>query len=224
LACVAVDIAAVDLAVTEAVTNVVVHAYRHRAPADEPGRVRVGVAIESDAAWVVVADDGIGMAPRTDSPGLGMGLPVIAGVCDALEIEQRHDGTRIHMRFVVDADACGAETEGWGPLDDDTKRRIAINEATYRKINEGIRVEPADGQIAFLCECGRLRCNQLIELSRSAYEAVRQNPRRFAIVPGHDIAEAEDVVEQHEHYAVIQKRAEGAEVAERTDPRRPLSD
>jgi hypothetical protein len=109
-------------------------------------------------------------------------------------------------------------------VDDQSKQRVALNEATYRKINEGIRADPADRQLAFVCECGRLRCNQLIALSRAAYEAVRQDARRFVIVPGHEIAETEDVVELHEHYAVVEKRAEGADVAERTNPRRPLAD
>jgi len=112
LASVPVDIAAVDLAVTEAVTNVVVHAYRDRGPGDETGRVRVALTIEEGAAWVVVADEGAGMAPRADSPGLGMGLSLIASVCDDLDIEQRRDGTRVHMRFAFDANARAAGTEG----------------------------------------------------------------------------------------------------------------
>jgi hypothetical protein len=107
-------------------------------------------------------------------------------------------------------------------VDEEAKNRIAINEATYRKINEGIRADPADDRIAFVCECGRLGCNQLISLSRAEYEAVREDARRFAIVPGHEIAEVEDVVEQHERYAVVQKRGETSDIAERTDPRRPL--
>ena len=107
----AVDIAAVDLAVSEAVTNVVVHAYRDRGPAEDPGPIRLALRIEDDAAWVLVADDGVGMAPRTDSPGLGMGLSLIARVCDRLEIEQRHDGTRVHMRFGLGADAGDAGPE-----------------------------------------------------------------------------------------------------------------
>jgi serine/threonine-protein kinase RsbW len=114
LGSVPVDIAAVELAVTEAVTNVVVHAYRDRGPVDEPGRVRLALTIEDGAAWVAVADEGAGMAPRADSPGLGMGLSLIASVCDELEIEQRRDGTRVLMRFAFDADARAAGTEGVG--------------------------------------------------------------------------------------------------------------
>ena len=107
-------------------------------------------------------------------------------------------------------------------MDEGTKNRIAMNEATYRKINEAIRADPADGRIVFVCECGRLGCNQLLRLSRAQNEAVREDARRFAIVPGHEIAEVEDVIEQHEDYAVIQKHAETSDIAERTDPRRPL--
>ena len=111
MAGVAVAMAAVDLAVSEAVTNVVVHAYRDRGPADEPGRVRVALGIEDEAAWVVVADEGLGMAPRMDSPGLGMGLSLIASVCDGLEIQQHRHGIRVHMRFELGADA-GAGPKG----------------------------------------------------------------------------------------------------------------
>jgi len=109
-------------------------------------------------------------------------------------------------------------------VDEETKKRIALNEATYRKINEGMRAEPANAHIAFVCECGLLGCNQLIRLTRTQYEAVRSHPRRFAIVPGHDIAEVESVVEQHDDFAVIEKLADASDVAEHTDPRRALDD
>jgi serine/threonine-protein kinase RsbW len=94
-----VDMAAVDLAVSEAVTNVVVHAYRDRPAGDAPGVVRVAVVLDDAGAWVRVTDHGLGLRPRPDSPGLGFGLALIAHACDALEIEQRPDGTRMHMRF-----------------------------------------------------------------------------------------------------------------------------
>jgi hypothetical protein len=104
------------------------------------------------------------------------------------------------------------------------KTRVAMNEAAYRTVNEAVRAEGAGGAISFLCECGRLGCNQLIRLSRAEYEAVRGNPRRFAIVPGHDIPDIEDVVESYERYAVIEKHAETDHIVKPTDPRRPLDD
>jgi serine/threonine-protein kinase RsbW len=97
---VAVDIDAVELAVSEAVANVAVHAYRGEQGSDDaPGRVRVSARIDGDDLRVVVSDDGVGMAPRADSPGLGLGLPLIAELSDGLEIEQRPTGSRMVIRF-----------------------------------------------------------------------------------------------------------------------------
>jgi serine/threonine-protein kinase RsbW len=104
----AVDQGAIDLAVSEAVTNAVVHAYRDRARSDEPGRVRVAVVVDDDGLWVTVSDEGGGMAPRPDSPGLGLGLPLMTQNSEELEIEQMARGTRVRMRFGVRGDAGAA--------------------------------------------------------------------------------------------------------------------
>jgi hypothetical protein len=104
------------------------------------------------------------------------------------------------------------------------KQRVALNEATFRKVNEGMRTaEDTAGLLTFVCECGRLGCSQLIQLSRPEYEALRQNPRRFAILDGHEILEAESIVERHDRYLVVEKAGDPeAEIVEHTDPRRPL--
>ena len=48
------------------------------------------------------ADDGCGMTPRLDSPGLGVGLPFIAHTTDTLEIEPGDSGgTRLRMSFRI---------------------------------------------------------------------------------------------------------------------------
>ena len=102
-------------------------------------------------------------------------------------------------------------------------QRIAMNEAVFRKVNEGMEAgqEPS-GLLSFVCECGRLPCNQLIQLTRAEYESVRSNPRTFAIVDGHEILEAEAVVERHDRYLVVEKCGDPeAEIVEDTDPRRP---
>jgi anti-sigma regulatory factor (Ser/Thr protein kinase) len=104
LAGTAVEMSAVDVAVTEAVTNVVVHAYRDRCASDEPGRVRLTLDCDAGGASVAVADDGLGMAPRADTPGLGLGMSLIANLSDELEIDQRADGTTVHMRFLFASD------------------------------------------------------------------------------------------------------------------------
>jgi hypothetical protein len=104
------------------------------------------------------------------------------------------------------------------------RQRVAMNEATFRKVNEGMEVgqDPA-GLLTFVCECGRLGCSRLIQLTREEYEGVRKNPRRFAIIEGHEILEAEEIVERHDRYLVVEKSGDPeAEIVESTDPRRPL--
>lgn len=94
-----VDVAAVELALSEAVTNAVVHAYRDRIGEGADDRFEVRVRLESEGVWVVVADDGVGMAARVDSPGLGLGLRLIRTLTDQLLIVQGEIGTRVHMGF-----------------------------------------------------------------------------------------------------------------------------
>jgi hypothetical protein len=104
------------------------------------------------------------------------------------------------------------------------KQRVAMNEATFRKVNEGMEAgQKSSGLLNFVCECGRLHCTRFIKLERSEYEAVRENPRWFAIVDGHEILEAEEVVERHDRYLVVEKKGDPVdEIVEHTDPRRPL--
>jgi predicted ThiF/HesA family dinucleotide-utilizing enzyme len=111
-------------------------------------------------------------------------------------------------------------------MDAPGRQRVAMNEATFRKINEGMEAgQDPYGRLAFLCECGRLGCNQLLRMTRAEYEALRANPRRFAIVEGHELPEVEDVVDRAERFIVVEKRGHPeAEVVEHTDPRQPLED
>jgi serine/threonine-protein kinase RsbW/stage II sporulation protein AB (anti-sigma F factor) len=86
----------VQLAITEAVTNVVTHAYLD----GEPGQVRVEIDEDGGAARIVVSDDGRGMQPRTDSPGLGLGLSLMATVTDRFDARaDPGSGTRVCMWF-----------------------------------------------------------------------------------------------------------------------------
>lgn len=91
----ALDHDGVALAVSEAVTNAVMHAYRDR----EPGAVRVFASVVEGALVVVISDDGLGMTPRTDSPGMGLGLSLIAQFATTVEIDGGEDGTRVALSF-----------------------------------------------------------------------------------------------------------------------------
>ncbi|HEY3019435.1 MAG TPA: anti-sigma factor antagonist [Solirubrobacteraceae bacterium] len=90
-------VGAIGLAVSEATTNVVVHAY---ADEPEPGIVAVEAGLDEGVLWVKVCDKGRGMKPRPDSPGLGLGLPLIAQMTDGFEVhEAEAGGTEVRMRF-----------------------------------------------------------------------------------------------------------------------------
>ena len=96
----------ISLAVSEAASNAVLHAYRDRAAADT-GDVRVvvhggGGGGGEDSLVVRVYDDGIGLTPRPDSPGLGLGLCLMAHETDRFEICKCADGGTevvLHFRF-----------------------------------------------------------------------------------------------------------------------------
>jgi serine/threonine-protein kinase RsbW len=92
-------VAAAGLAVSEATTNAVVHAY---AESTELGSVAVQAGIEDNMLWVTVCDEGRGMRPRPDSPGLGLGLPLIAQMAASFEVHERDSGgTEVRMRFAL---------------------------------------------------------------------------------------------------------------------------
>jgi hypothetical protein len=105
------------------------------------------------------------------------------------------------------------------------ERRIGANEAIFREVNE--RVEEINRTFAvrtetmeIMCECGSLRCAEMIPISVSEYERIRSDPTLFAIVPGHEAPNVEDVVERQSGFDVVRKHpGEPTAIAEATDPR-----
>ena len=110
-------------------------------------------------------------------------------------------------------------------MDAERQRRIAENESLFRDVNE--RVEDTaerftigdDFAQEFLCECGDTACTERMTLTLREYESVRANPRRFGVLPGHEIPEVEHVVEQGDRFFVVEKTGVGGPVAEELDPR-----
>jgi serine/threonine-protein kinase RsbW/stage II sporulation protein AB (anti-sigma F factor) len=89
----------VRLAISEALANAVVHAYRD---APEPGPLHLAIVVDVAAghADVVVSDDGQGLEPRDDSPGLGLGMPLIEALAQAvLYRPSPSGGSLVEMRF-----------------------------------------------------------------------------------------------------------------------------
>ena len=97
-----VDEVAVALCVSEAVTNAVVHGYHCAAAADDAIELR---AWEQDGGLcVVVRDHGRGLFVRDDSPGLGLGLPLMSAMADRFAFAPDAPGTRVEMWFGPAAD------------------------------------------------------------------------------------------------------------------------
>ncbi len=101
------------------------------------------------------------------------------------------------------------------------------NEAIFREVNE--RIEELDakfGQVArdamgliVVCECGLGTCAGQFEVTRPQYEAVRADPKRFLVLPGHEDQRIERLIEQHADFSVVEKFVHEADVAVEHDPR-----
>ena len=88
----------VRLAVSEALTNAVVHAYRE----GDEGEIEVSARTAAQRLEIKVQDRGRGIAPRPDSPGMGMGMPMIAALATDSDISARQGGgTVVTMHFAL---------------------------------------------------------------------------------------------------------------------------
>jgi hypothetical protein len=112
------------------------------------------------------------------------------------------------------------------PQEDATRaleEKIVENEAAYRSLNEVVRFNGGsqNSEISlFHCECGRPDCTERLKLSAGEYESVRADPRRFFIVPGHNIEGVEAVVERQPNHWTVEKIGHSGAIAEACDPRK----
>jgi anti-sigma regulatory factor (Ser/Thr protein kinase) len=84
------------LAVTEACTNVVRHAY----PDGAPGAVEISVEPEPEQVTITVADYGRGIGTSSDISGPGLGLPLIAAIASTVDLQSSPGaGSRVTMTF-----------------------------------------------------------------------------------------------------------------------------
>ncbi len=97
--------------------------------------------------------------------------------------------------------------------------RAARNQAMFRAVNEQLAklneaFESMTGTFTIACECADTACVDMVPIAPTKYQAVREEPRRFAVSPGHVYPEVEVVVEETAGFAVVEKIASGADVAE----------
>jgi hypothetical protein len=106
------------------------------------------------------------------------------------------------------------------PSVDLRERRVGLNEAIFREVNDRIaglarlfrlaNPEPLD----LVCECRNASCIQRIIMSREDYEALRADATHFALYPGHADPEIERVISSHVGYEIVAKTGPAAEVAQ----------
>lgn len=91
------------LAVNEAATNCIEHAYRDSAD----GLVVVEATFEDGRILVCIADHGEWQTPSTGPTTRGRGLPIIRAVGDGVDVSKSKSGTTVRIGFQV-----GAATDG----------------------------------------------------------------------------------------------------------------
>jgi hypothetical protein len=103
---------------------------------------------------------------------------------------------------------------------DHGRAKAARNQALMREVNERIaEVSEEASEMQLLCECADLSCDVVLDISMLEYESIRSSSVRFPIALGHDLPDVEQVVEQNERYAVVEKVGKAAEVSAKLDPR-----
>ena len=104
------------------------------------------------------------------------------------------------------------------------QRRIGENEAIFRSFNEQVEglsrtfTVPAE-TMTVVCECGTRSCTDRFQIAPVDYLRVRDDPTLFVLKPGHDLPEAETVVEKTATFWIVQKHPGlPAELARATEP------
>jgi hypothetical protein len=103
---------------------------------------------------------------------------------------------------------------------DPRTERVGKNEAVFREVNERINDVTRGDPAEYLCECGYATCTETIQMTVIEYEGVWADPTHFAVLPGHEIPDLEEVVSRSEGFLVVRKKAgAAAKLATELDPR-----
>jgi hypothetical protein len=106
---------------------------------------------------------------------------------------------------------------------DDRERRLAQNEVLFREVNERVRDVASqlgdDGGYEYFCECANKDCTFRVPLRIADYEAIREDPRQFVVLPEHFTPEVEILVGQTDTYWIVRKVGEAGDYVAALDPR-----
>ena len=97
---------------------------------------------------------------------------------------------------------------------DERAEKIGRNEALFRQVNDQITglnqaFGAVSGRMSLVCECGDQGCIEQIEVTPDEYRRLRDDSTLFAIRPGHEIPDVEDVVERNDTFWVVRKKPGG---------------
>jgi hypothetical protein len=98
--------------------------------------------------------------------------------------------------------------------------RLADNERRFREINDRLSADleaivgESTDEVRFVCECGSAACADPVELTIGEYARWHEDPMRFVVAPGHEIADVEDVVETNDRYTVVRKHEDTRHIVE----------
>jgi hypothetical protein len=98
---------------------------------------------------------------------------------------------------------------------------IGNAQVALRRANETIQASAdrftIDRNIPFICECPDPNCSEVVNLSFDTYEAIRQSPRQFFNVSGHEAssvaAGAERIVALEGDLTIVEKVGVAGDVA-----------
>jgi hypothetical protein len=96
--------------------------------------------------------------------------------------------------------------------------RVAENEAFFRDVNEHalerrdqfLRRLPPDEPVRFMCECASGECELTLQLTLAEYSHVREHADWFIVIPGHETADIEDIVERRGRFYAVEKHADAS--------------
>jgi hypothetical protein len=106
-------------------------------------------------------------------------------------------------------------------VDDERRRRLALNEAVARDVNAEVEKlaadrHPAGEPFELVCECSRVSCGERVRLTFAEYSAVRGHPDRFLLVDTHVNEQIERRVGTSGTATVVEKFGVGRRVATET--------
>ena len=101
--------------------------------------------------------------------------------------------------------------------------RAARNEEIFRSVNTGIEAGALHHHVTrplpFHCECSSASCVETLSISPHDYERVMKERYRFVVIPGHENAQVERVVENNDVFLVVEKTGEARKAIDRDHPR-----